>query len=171
MKTKILNSSILIIIIAFAISSCEKQDSNNPPNLASEVTGTYKGSFTPSDQPDKSEDAILVVTKVDDHLINIDLMSEYMDTTFMMNLYDHTDSIMVCFTGDRFNEEYGHHLEEGHHMMGDGNDWGWMHHIEEQHDGGDDHFGGFDMNHNTFLYKMMRESEPGVYYQFEGKRE
>jgi hypothetical protein len=45
----------------------------------------------------------------------------------------------------------------------------WGHHMYDDHNSGDEHFGGFDMHEKTFTYsfKMMDESTP-YYLKFHG---
>jgi hypothetical protein len=54
---------------------------------------------------------------------------------------------------------YGHMLGEGHNggMMDDmhESETEWMHHMDEEHDEGDGHFGGFDMGNHSFSYTFQ----------------
>ncbi|MEE4259561.1 MAG: hypothetical protein V2I62_07375 [Bacteroidales bacterium] len=169
------NQKLILITALFVIpllfTSCKKDKNENPADLTSEVTGTYKGSITPSDDPANSNDAILEITKVDESTVQLNMMSEHLDTAFMLNLYENADSIMVCLTGEQFNNEYGHRLDEDHHMMGDNNHMDWNHHMDEQHEPGDMHYGGFDMEHHTFSYSLVPGGQSDVSYQFEGTKE
>nr|NQU90280.1 hypothetical protein [Bacteroidota bacterium] len=171
MKKQALILLTVVFLIPFLFVACEKEKTENPTNLTTDVTGTYKGSITPSNDPDKSQDAIIEITRADENTVYLNMMSDILDTTFMLNLYENEDSIMVCFTEERFYEEYGHQLDEGHHMMGEGDDWSWMHHMVEQHQTGEEHFGGFELDHHTFSYSIIPVNEPDVYYQFEGIKE
>ncbi|MFO7790983.1 MAG: hypothetical protein R6V32_10465, partial [Bacteroidales bacterium] len=93
------------------------------------------------------------------------------------NYYEHHDSAYVCFTGERFEEMYGHMLGKGHMMGGMMGDIGngeteWMHHMDEEHDEGDEHFGGFDMDHHTFSYTFhMNDGHEPRFMHFEGVKE
>jgi hypothetical protein len=66
---------------------------------------------------------------------------------------------MVCLTGDDFEHMYGHKYGEGHMsggMMDDmqNEETEWMHHMNDEHIDGDEHFGGFDMMQHSFGYKF-----------------
>ena len=74
-----------------------------------------------------------------------------MDTTFVLNHYEHNDSVMVCLNGEAFEEMYGHMMGHGGNM-GNGNSGGmmggmnngsseWMNHMNNEHEEGDEHFG------------------------------
>lgn len=159
----------VLLIIPLLFAACKKENNDNPADLTTEVTGTYEGSITPTNNPSDSKDAIIEISKVDESTIHLNMMSEHLDTAFRLNLYEHADSMMVCFTGDRFNDQYGHNLDEDHHMMGDNNDpMDWDHHIDEQHEPGDAHFGGFNMDHHTFSYQLVPGDQEAVSYQIEG---
>lgn len=168
MKNQKLILFTVLLMIPLLFASCKKENSDNPVDLTTEITGTYKGRITPSDMPSNSKEAIIEISKVDESTIHLNMMSEHLDTTFRLNLYEHADSIKVCFTGDRFNEEYGHQLDEDHHMMGAYDQMDWDHHMDEQHLSGDVHYGGFDMNHHTFSYRLAPTDQTAVSYQFEG---
>jgi hypothetical protein len=73
------------------------------------------------------------------------------DTTFMLNYCQYNDSGLICLTEDDFEDREGHMLGESH--MGDStmsdigiNEMERMHHMSDEQDGGDEHFGGFDMH-------------------------
>jgi hypothetical protein len=168
MKNQKLILFTVLLTIPLFFAACKKENNDNPVDLTSEITGTYEGRITPSDKPSESKDAIIEISKVDESTVHLNMMSEYVDTAFRLNLYEHADSMMVCFTGDRFNDEYGHHLDEDHHMMGNNDHMDWDHHMDEQHEPGDAHFGGFDMNHHSFSYRLVPDGLAAVSYQFEG---
>ena len=50
--------------------------------------------------------------------IEVHCFGKEIDTTFMLDYYEHNDSVMVCLTGSDFEFMYGHMLGEGH--MGGG---------------------------------------------------
>lgn len=59
-------------------------------------------------------------------------------------------------------------------MMGDiGDDeTEWMHHLHDEHEEGDEHFGSFDMHSGTFNYSIRMTDEIGPYYmRFSGSKE
>jgi len=58
-------------------------------------------------------------------------------------------------------------------VMGDlqNNETEWMHHLNDEHQEDDEHFGGFDMQHQTFGYHFIR-TEEGLTYNmvFQGEK-
>ncbi len=60
-KKLILFTVLLMIPLLFA--SCKKENSDNPVDLTTEITGTYKGRITPSDMPSNSKEAIIEISK------------------------------------------------------------------------------------------------------------
>ena len=95
--------------------------------------------------------ATAFASTVGEGLIQIHCYGEFIDTTLVPNHYLHNDSFMVCLPGDDFEHIYGHMLGEGHMvgsggMMGDrkNNETEWMHHLTDEHENGDHHFGGFE---------------------------
>lgn len=163
-----------MLFISMLFTACNKDDNNdnNPQtDLSQTVSGYYKGSITSSDDPGSIQDAVIEVSDAGENTVEMNLMSDMLDTTFMMNVYDNGDSVMVCFTGDRFNQEYGHHIDEDHHIMGGNDHMDWGHHKDEQHEPGDEHYGGFDMNHHSLSYRIIPNGQTDIYYQFEGDKE
>lgn len=168
----ILITGILVIPMLFTACDKDENNDNNPQtDLSQTVTGSYKGSITSSDDPTASQDAVIVVTTSNGNTVELNMTSDMIDTTFMMNLYEHNDSVMLCFTQDRFYQEYGHHLDEDHHMMGNNEHLKWEHHKDEQHDPGDMHYGGFDTGNHHFSYRIVPTVQADKYYQFEGDKE
>lgn len=172
----------LVLILAIAVTStftaCEKF--SNP--AIDDVVGTYIGTITTVSElkslPDDAHDfgeATAVVTNTGDGLLEVHCYANDLDTTFMLNYYEHNDSLMVCHTGNDFEFFYGHMLGLGHMsggMMGDipNGETDWMHHMNDEHEDGDDHFGGFDMMNESFTYSMMMEGNPAYYLKFSGTK-
>ncbi|MGD9993721.1 MAG: hypothetical protein AB7S69_10505 [Salinivirgaceae bacterium] len=91
-------------------SSCEEADpvvTETDTVLASEVIGTYIGTLK-SSQTNQIKEATITVTMQNDSLVMMHCMAENFDSTFIMQLYQNHDSIMVCYTGQDFYNEYGH---------------------------------------------------------------
>jgi hypothetical protein len=155
--------TVIAVMITLVFVACE--DSESLPVKA--ITGTYVGTITNNNSPKsqdylKTEDeAIAEITIIENNTIQVHLYDVELDTTFMMNYYEDMDSVNVCFTGDDFENMYGHMLGQGHvggGMMGDlqNNETEWMHHLNDEHQEGDEHFGGFDMQNHTFSYQFTR---------------
>lgn len=108
--------------------------------------------------------------------VQLHCYSENFDTTFVMNYYAHNDSVYVCYTGEAFEEMYGHMLGNGHMggMMDDmhNGETEWMHHMDEEHEDGDEHYGGFDMMSHSFSYTfIMNPDNASDDIHFEGTKQ
>lgn len=155
MKNTIKFSGIAIAFL-FLFSACEKEEP-----IAPDIEGVYQGTLTSlttksSNGSSDHNDATSEITITGDNEIQVHSYAEDFDTTFVINYYMDRDSAYVCYTGDDFEEMYGHMLGDGHagHMMDDmhNDETQWMHHMDEEHDEGDEHFGGFDMGNHSFSY-------------------
>lgn len=180
MKKKMISGVAILALIVIGFTSCEKSEDLN----VNDIEGVYEGTFSLSNSLkasslDGSEDdhGSAVVSMMGNNQIEVHCFGEEIDTTFMLDYYEHNDSIMVCLTGDDFKFMYGHMLGEGHMDGGMMNDiqYGetqWMHHMNDEHENGDEHFGGFDMHEMTFSYsfKMMDEVSP-YYLRFHGVKQ
>ena len=156
MKTKSLKFIVLTVLIAFVLSSCNKDETNTDNRTyLDDITGTYSGVFTTEiNQEDVPGTA--VVSKTSDNELQIHCYGEIMDTTIIMDAYENGDSIMLCNTGSDFEHEYGH-MGNGYHMMDMmQGETEWMHHMNTDHQAGDEHFGGFDMMDDSFGFMFRR---------------
>ncbi|HYQ56652.1 MAG TPA: hypothetical protein VEP89_04825 [Draconibacterium sp.] len=172
------NVFFLSLIAATVLAvSCKKTDTNpDTTSLSKLVTGTYSGELKNS-QTNISVPATLNVSALNDSMISMHCFANNFDTTLNMMLYENNDSIMMCFTGQDFYNEYGHNLDnhnfcnsnpEGWHSGWEGehnNWWGnqnnmwnaWNNHMNTQHNQGDQHYGGFNPNaHNcNYSFKVI----------------
>lgn len=171
MNKQNLISVTAILFMSMLFTACDKDDNNPQTDLSQTVSGSYKGSITSSDDPGSTQNAVMEVSAAGENSVEMNLMSEMLDTTFMLNLYENGDSVMVCLYGEDFNEMYGHYLDEDHHMMDGNGHMDWDHHMDEQHEPGDEHYGGFEMNHHSLNYRIIPEGQTDIYYQFEGDKE
>lgn len=174
-KIKLIITTVLSMVV---LAACEKSEDVS----VQEIEGTYVGTLTGFDNTksetavSNNEDAIAEIRKTGKELIEVHLYSERMDTTFVLNYYEHNSSVLVCLTGDDFENMYGHMLGQGHikgGMMGDmqNSETEWMHHLNDEHQDGDDHFGGFEMQTNTFEYQLNMMGGINSYnLKFEGIR-
>lgn len=98
-----------LTIGVFVFSSCEKEDTlnNTADSLASEVVGTYSGTLKNS-FTNQSTDATITVTMQNDSLVMMHCVAESFDSTVTIQLYQNNDSVMGCYTGQDFYNEYGH---------------------------------------------------------------
>lgn len=178
MKKSMIIAGLILAVVLMGFTSCEKTDDLS----VNGIEGEYNGSFSVSSslksvQFDGAEDhGTAVVSMMGDNQIEVHCFGDEIDTTFMLDYYEHNDSVMVCLTGDDFENMYGHMLGNGHMsggMMGDigQGESEWMHHMNDEHSEGDDHFGGFDLSENTFTYsfRMMDGATP-YYLKFHGTK-
>lgn len=156
----------LTIIIVILFVSCQKSDDIG----YNDVTGTYVGTLTSNLANKSSEivvtkDATVVANRVGNQ-IQVNCYAEDFDTTIMLGIYNHNDEVMVCLTGEEFENMYGHMLGQGHmngNMQNNGTEW--MQHLNNEHQEGDEHFGGFDMQHHSFNYTFRMSNGD---YHFQG---
>jgi len=168
MKT---NARIIMMaaLTIFLMAACNSREDTSIKS----IEGTYFGSFTTETSNNLpvaltgNNTANAIVTGKGDGIIEVHCYGDELDTTLMLDYYGNNDSIMVCLTGNQFENMYGHMSGQGHMsggMMGDrvNGETEWMHHLREEHHAGDEHFGGFDMLNNTFgfSFKMMKGDLP-----------
>ena len=160
--------SLLTIIIVILFVSCQKSDDIG----YNDVAGTYVGTLTSNLANKSSEivvtkDATVVVSSVGNQ-IQVNCYAEDFDTTIMLGTYDNNDEVMVCLTGEEFENMYGHMLGQGHmngNMQNNGTEW--MQHLNNEHQEGDEHFGGFDMQYHSFNYTFKMSNGD---YHFQGMK-
>lgn len=166
----------IAVVLLVLFTACDKDKTNELT-----VDGIYKGTLSGSQVKStegtaESKPATTVISITGDNKIQIHCFAEGFDTTFVMNYYHHNDSAYVCYTGDDFEEMYGHMLGEGHNggMMDDmhNGETQWMHHMSEEHDDGDEHFGGFDMTNHSFSFTFqMNVNDASDDLYFQGKKQ
>lgn len=173
MKSKNL-FNLLTIAAIIMLTACSKNDEVSDQS----ITGTYSGTLkSTAGLTDSSVSATATVTEIGNNEIKVHCLSDELDTTIVLDYYHNNDSIMVCLTGDDFEHMYGHMLGQGHMsggMMGDLSDGEteWMHHLSDEHQEGDEHFGGFDMQHHTFGYSFeMMDGDMPYNLTFQGIKE
>ena len=171
----------IIVAAVMLFAACEKEESGE--EFENSVEGIYTGTLT--EEGTKSANGIAEsvaeataeVTITGENEVQVNCYTSDFDTTFMLNYYEHQDSTYVCFTGEDFEEMYGHRLGGGHMMggmMGDINngETEWMHHMNDEHDEDDEHFGGFDMDHHTFSYTFRMKNGGNPYeLHFQGSKQ
>lgn len=149
----------IAVILLVLFTACDKNETNETI-----IEGVYKGTLTglqtkSVDGVTETNTATSDITIIGENEIQIHCYSENFDTTFMMNYYMDSDSAYVCFNGDDFEEMYGHMLGNGHMggMMGDkaNSETEWQHHMNDEHQHGDEHFGGFDITNHRFNYTFQ----------------
>ena len=178
MKTKIKLLFAGALIVA-GFTACNKSEEALPDNS---IEGRYVGTLTTETLKSAtgvmpgSTGATVDVTKTGDGEIEVHCYNDELDTTFMLNYFENHDSVMVCITDDAFEEMYGHMMGEGHMgggMMGDieEGETEWQHHMDDEHQPGDEHFGGFDREHHSFGYSFqMMEGSSSYMFSFQGSK-
>ena len=180
MKKNMFVAGLTLAVVMMGFSSCDK----SPDPDSKDIEGEYVGSFSISNSLKSAQASgfdnhhgTAVVSRVGDSQIEVHCFGNEIDTTFMLGLYEHNDSIMVCLTGDDFEQHYGHMLGHGHMgggMMGDilDGETQWMHHLHDEHIASDEHFGGFNLQNGSFSYSfsMMNGSSP-YYLKFHGVKQ
>ncbi|MGD9993645.1 MAG: hypothetical protein AB7S69_10125 [Salinivirgaceae bacterium] len=171
MKYLIRFSGIAVALLVL-FTACGKEETNE-----SNIEGIYQGTLTglivkSTTENSESIAASSEITISGENEIQVHCYSENFDTTFVMNYYHHNDSAYVCYTGDDFDDMYGHMLGDGHMggMMDDMHkgETEWMHHKSEEHKEGDEHFGGFNrVNHSfSYTFQMNRnDSSDDLHFQ------
>jgi len=170
-RSRILVVGGMIIISVFMLS-CQKEDGTNLVlNLTESVIGSYKGTITDSGSGNVYV-ATADVIKSDNSIVEVHCYSDVLDSTFVMEVFENGDTIMVCSVGGDFAKLYGHSRMNEHHMMGNANGQDWGHHMDEEHDQDDEHFGGFNMNDLSFYYDFEMEDNHGDFtLEFKGKKQ
>ena len=166
MKTIKYLSLAVVLPVILLVTSCNKKDNENI-DLTANVIGTYEGTLSDEGLKD-AIDATADITKLDDNLVEIHCISSVLDTTFVMELFENGDSLMLCNVGDDFRNQYGHERMEDHHMMGDPNWQNWSHHMNEEHGQNDEHYGGFNMVDHSFEYRFVFSNDSSL--RFKGTR-
>lgn len=168
--TKFLAVAFLVTMV---IAGCSKTDDLTDNS----IEGTYTGTLTTKSVTGTitgNSSATAEIAKTGENLIQVHCYGTGIDTTFMLNYYDDSDSVFVCLTGTDFQNNYGHMIGQGHMMggmMGDikPGQTQWQHHMDDEHKPGDVHYGGFNMMSNTFSYTFhKREGNNHVIMNFEG---
>merc|ERR1711879_553482 len=152
-----------IAIVAFAFSACEKDGSDSDENYLLEIVGTYSGEFINQSDLKSGSTGTADVIVVDNQL-QIHCYGDLMDT------FENGDSVMICDTGEAFEMQYGHMGNGGNHMMDmHDNQSEWQHHMSDDHNDGDMHYGGFNMTNHTFeyMFKMM-DGNSADFIKFKG---
>jgi hypothetical protein len=141
---------ITIVAVAF-LASCRKTP-QQPLSKAAAVSGTYSGSITSDGVKTTS---VAHVEPLTDSTVSIHCFDDSlgMDTTFVMQLFENGDSVMLCSTGEDFYNQYGHNMYDMmDDMMGSSGMTEWERFMDAQHDPGNGHYGSFDRMNGHFNY-------------------
>lgn len=171
MKKVELLAIMFIAVVLLMLSSCKKTDDyTSALDKINDITGNYEGSFSTNNLKIGGDTAYAEIRHLNGTKLEIHCYGDLLDTTFIMEIYANQDSIMLCATGNDFENLYGHQQGE-HHMSHMGqNENEWTHHMADDHTVGDPHFGGFNTEHHSFKYKFVMRDIPSETITFEGKR-
>ena len=167
-----------MLFLATLIASCEKDKGETVDS----VEGTYKGTLAQINSVKNNDNSIVQtataeITKTGERNITVYCYGEGFDTTIVLNYFHGNDTVPVCMTGDAFQNQYGHMYGGGHmggDMMDDMHDGEteWMHHMSDEHDENDQHFGGFSNHFRSFEYNFQMNNSQGNYYlRFYGEKQ
>jgi len=186
----------IVAITGLLFMSCEKDNktpagniNDTPIVLADEVVGNYSGLIVNS-STDQSQSAVLVVNAINDSVVTLSCIANGIDTTIMVQLYENSQQINVCFLGQDFYNQYGYNLNNNDFCTskpeGWNNDWcmnnncwggqdqwnAWTNHQNSQHNQGDVHFGGFDLENISCNYGFQFSSPDSSWIEtFTGTRD
>jgi hypothetical protein len=166
----ILTLTVFVALLIMTITSCNKEENQSQFDINT-ITGTYSGTIGEIENYKTTQPATAIISLINETQLEIHCYSDLFDTTFIMDWYPHGDSLMLCATGNQFSQEYGH--EKGNHHSGhqgaSDNDWG--HHMGEDHNPDDMHYGGFNMNSHRFGYIFrISENSDFRFFEFKGER-
>jgi len=178
-----MKTHVRIIIIAVLTIVLDSACSTREDTTVKTIEGTYFGSFTTEASKNLpvtlagNTTANAIVKSKGDGQIEVHCYGDELDTTLLLDYYENNDSIMVCLTGNQYENSYTHMPGQGHMsggMMGNRvkGETQWMHHLREEHQPGDEHFGGFDTKNNTLglTFKMIKGELP-YYLKFQGVKQ
>lgn len=152
-----------ILILAFV--GCSSSEEFEINTISGTYFGTLKSNVVNKSSSLTTNNDFIAEVKTKGNQLEVNCYGEDMDLTFMLDYFEHSDSIMVCLTGNDYKNLYGHAHGEG---MMTGNDMNnmpngnteWMRHLSNAHDPDDDHFfGGFDHNHHSFTCTFIWQDE------------
>ena len=181
-KAKLIAFAGIVSMVSFI--SCSEDQMPDNLSLASKVKGVYSGTVK-SSKTNQTSPATMTVEMQNDSVVTLTCTSDNFDTTLVMQLYENYDSVMVCYTGQDFYNEYGHAknqydfcnskqknwtnddwMSDDKYWNNDHSGWGnknwsgsdqwnaWTNHMNTQHNQGDRHMGGFDINSNSCTFNF-----------------
>ena len=168
-KLKILLSVILI----FTIISCQESDDVNLNGITGTYTGTLTSNLSNKSNSSKATNTATSIVRMVGEQIEVHCFGDDFDETVMLDIYHDNDRVLVCLTGNEFENMYGHMLGQGNmggnmHNSNNNNNTEWENHLNNEHQEGDEHFGNFDMQHHLFDYTFKMNNGD---FHFQGTKE
>lgn len=162
--------TVIVFMLSILIMSCtDHMLGLGEIDLTENIIGKYEGKLFDLDESNNNYDAEVFIERMSNNSIKMSLNCEIMDTAITFDLFENQDSLMVCFNGEDFENHYGHGRSGVQHMMNNNEMYNWMHHLDEDHEFGEMHYGGFDMNMHSFRYEFM-DADNRSEYVFEGEK-
>ncbi len=106
MKQNRILFGLILSTVLLGLVSCEKEGSQRIGDIEGRYVGSFSKSTTlKSDLQDGNgeHDGIAEVTMMGENQIQVHCFGNEIDTTFMLDFFEHNDSVMVCLTGHDFN--------------------------------------------------------------------
>lgn len=149
--------------LLFVMASCEKIGDLNIDSIEGKYIGTLTKTSGLKSTAGEIFDAAAEITKTKQGELTVHCYGGGLDTTFMLNYFENRDSVLVCATAANFSQMYGHAMGQGQMgsgMMGNlsGNSSEWINHMNQNHQAGESHFGGFKMTDSSFGYTFKMPS-------------
>lgn len=167
-KPKLLLILTLFLSITL-LSSCSKEDLTL--QYLNEVVGDYSGYIVYDNGNNiDSFEATGEVIKNNDYQVTFNCQSSIMDTTLILDVFDNGDRLEMCLTGDDFNQMYGHPQGERHMGHMGRNQNGWQHHMDDEHDQNDEHYGGFHHGDGAMEFTFLMGSNLDRYVFYGSKK-
>lgn len=161
---------MLGILVVLTIKGCSEKDPT-PNATINELTGTYIGTISSSTLVNELAHGEISLSNNDQVIFHC--YSNSFDSTMVLQVFEHHDSINVCSMGEAFEVEYGHVMGQGHMMHGN-NITGttWEHHLVEEHSQGDKHYGFYkEMDHMFYYTFHMSENNTEYELEFQGTKQ
>lgn len=160
---------IAIISLSIIIVSCGESEVNKSTGL--DIGGMYIGTITSSATLNEQANAKISISE--DNQIIFHCYSSNFDSTLVLNIYEHHDTLNVCLTGREFENEYGHMMGQNHMMHGhNSSETNWEHHLSDEHKLDDRHYGYYDMHSQMFYYTFrMSENKKEYDLMFQGLKQ
>ena len=175
MKTQLFFTGLVLVAVLIGVSSCERADELPIPDLAGIYIGPFSTSVSLKNSTVKNSilgNGVAEVTHIDDKTFLIHCYGDEIDTTFMLDVYENNSEYLACQVGSEFQQEYGHTKGAQHmgHMRYPQTEW--MHHLADDHEDDDKHFGEFNMEDGFFMFSFrMVEGFTPYFLNFQGVKD
>jgi len=160
--------TLLSVILIFTIISCQESDDLNLNGITGTYTGTLTSNLSNKSNSSKATNTATSIVRMVGEQIEVHCFGDDFDETVMLDIYHDNDRVLVCLTGNEFENMYGHMLGQGNMGGNMHNNTEWGNHLNNEHQEGDEHFGNFDMQHHLFNYTFKMNNGD---FHFQGTKE